>query len=377
MKHGHCLFASVVALQLGFRTSPAQEQPPVPPQPPRVAEPGAPPDAPPRPQRRIAEERRPVESDRFPDEVQVVRDVVYAIAPEKDGRSIELTMDTAFLKQSDGKPMPVIVYIHGGGWSMGSKEAGLRQSVALALGGYFATTINYRLTGQATYPAAVHDCKAAIRFLRAHAGELGIDPNRIGVWGHSAGGHLAALLGTSGNTNILDGTVGADPTISSAVQCVVDISGPVDLSSDAPQGMISQWLGGPVRDHQDLAKQASPLTYIDKNDPPVLILHGTDDPLVNMQRHAEVFHKALKEAGVEVEFMPIEGAGHAIISPRAYVRAAEFFDDHLGGHSAGAIRDFVRSAVGPESRDAGQRPGRRPRAPQDGDPPPPPSTMPE
>ncbi len=281
-----------------------------------------------------------------PDSVQVVRDVIYAEAPDKDGKMIELKMDTAFLKEYEGAAMPVAVYIHGGGWSMGSKDMGLRPSIALALGGYFAVTIDYRLTGQATYPAAVHDCKAAIRFLRAHAEELGIDPKRIGVWGHSAGGHLAALLGTSGNSEVLDGSVGAAAKeLNGPVQCVVDISGPVDLSMDSAKGMISQWFGGPVHEKQDIAKEASPLTYIDAKDPPVLIIQGTEDPLVNIDRQARVFEKALKDGGVKVEFLAVQGAGHAIADPRAYVRAAEFFDENLGGKSAGAVREFLMDVL--------------------------------
>jgi acetyl esterase/lipase len=295
-----------------------------------------------------------------PDSIQLVRDVIYAIAPGDNGTNIELKMDTAFLKQSDGKPMPVVVYIHGGGWSMGSKDMGMRPGLALAQGGYFAVSIQYRLTGQAIYPAAVHDCKAAIRFLRAHAEELGIDPNRIGVWGHSAGGHLSALLGTTGNTNVLDGSVGtADSKISASVQCVVDISGPIDLTSDFDEGMISQWLGGPVKDRQDLAKQASPLTYVDAEDPPVLIIHGTEDRLVNMDRHARKFEKAMKDAGASVEFLPVQGEGHMIANPRAYLRAAEFFDAHLGGNAAASWREAMQSTRGADAeRPRPDRPNR-------------------
>ena len=286
-----------------------------------------------------------------PGKIQLLRDVVYAQAPGRAGKLMDLKMDTACLNSSEGKPRPAVVYIHGGGWKYGSKEMGLRASLALAHGGYFAVTINYRLTGDATYPAAVHDCKAAIRYLRAHAGELGIDPDRIGVWGHSAGGPLAALLGTSGNSKALDGDVGPiDPSVSSVVQCVVDISGPTDLSVDFSDGLISQWLGGPVNEHQDLAKQASPMTYIDAQDPPLLIIHGTDDPLVDMQRHSEAFHRVLKQAGVEVELLPVPNAGHVITTPSAYVKAAEFFDAHLGGKAATAIAGvFEDQAVRPTS----------------------------
>lgn len=339
MRINHWITAGFAAFAF-VAISAAQEAAPPPP----PAAPDAPgemsPPAPQRPLRRALENRLPPPDSRIPDAIEIVRDVVYATATTSSGETIELKLDAAFLKQSDGKPMPAIVYIHGGGWKMGSKDMGLRPSIALALGGYFACTIQYRLTDQATYPAAVHDCKAAIRFLRANAKELGIDPERIGVWGHSAGGHLAALLGTSGNSNVLDGTVGApdlDPSTSAAVQCVVDISGPIDLTMDANQGMISQWLGGPVRENQDRARQASPLTYIDASDPPVLIIHGTEDRSVNIDRHSRAFEKALKDAGVSVELLEVNGGGHVINERRAYRRAAEFFDQHLGGNAATAI----------------------------------------
>ena len=326
------LASVLIGASFDLQSRPASE----PPKPPAAGDsPQTQPDAP--PPARPARGQRPGANFRAPDDIQVVRDVVYAEAPGSDGKNIELKMDTAFLKQSDGKPLPVVVYIHGGGWSSGFKEMGLPLMMPLARGGYFAVTIDYRLTGQATFPAAVYDCKAAVRFIRSHAEELGIDPNRIAVWGHSAGGHLSALLGTSGNSEVLEDDTGKQTKISSAVQCVVDISGPIDMTHDAPNGPISQWLGGPVRDHPDLAKQASPLTYIDANDPPVLIVQGSEDRLVS-NHHPEVFEKALKEAGVPVEYLLVEGAGHGANDPKAYIRVAEFFDEHLHGHATETVK---------------------------------------
>ena len=282
---------------------------------------------------------------RIPEEVQLVRDVVYATAKTDDGQPVDLKLDAAFLKEATGEPMPVVIYIHGGGWAAGSKQSGLQQSVALAMGGYFAVTIDYRLSGQAKFPAAVNDCKNAVRFIRAHADELGIDPKRIGVWGHSAGGHLAALLGTSGNDGgfgPVDDAKDNNDNAASAVQCVVDISGPVDLRNDVEGNPIGNWLGGSPDQRAELARRASPLTYIDPTDPPVLIVHGTEDRLVRIG-HAEMFEKALKDAQVKVEYLPVEGAGHAIVQPRVYVRIAEFFDENLGGHAGEFVRMFRRA----------------------------------
>lgn len=312
------------------------------------------------PRRPFAQAARNAADARVPESVQLVRDVVYAEIPantEKlagpNEQPIELMMDVAFLKQSDVEKMPAIIYIHGGGWSGGTRDAGLRSSIALALGGYFAATIDYRLSGDAKYPAAVHDCKAAIRFLRANAEKLGIDPDHIGVWGHSAGGHLAALMGTSGNSDVLNGEVGKAPKdTSSAVQCVVDFSGPIDLTAGEAlreDGPVAVWLGGAVRTHMDLAKQASPTTHIDAKDPPTMIIHGTDDNIVSV-RQSELFEKALKEAGVPVEFIRVEGAGHMFVDPEAYRRAAAWFDKYLGGHAEGAVRELLQGL-------GGQRPG--------------------
>lgn len=304
------------------------------------------------------ERARAALESRVPESIQLVRDVIYAQASGDDGAMIDLKMDTAFLKESDGKPMPAVIYIHGGAWEGGSKEFGLRQTVGLALGGYFSVTIDYRLSGQAKYPAAVHDCKAAIRFLRANAEKLGIDPDRIGVWGHSAGGHLAALMGTSGDSPEIEGKVGSTG-VSAKVQCVIDMSGPVDLHIDAADGVISRWLGGSVREHEDLAKQASPLTYIDAKDPPVLIVQGMDDPLVNL-RQAKLFEEALKAAGVPVETMYLEGVGHLVESPAVMFRAADFFDAHLRGHAGTAVRDFAARMGVPTSAPTTQPEGGRP-----------------
>jgi len=283
-----------------------------------------------------------------PDDIQLVRDVVYSTAPGKDGTNIELKMDCAFLKKSDGQPMPVIIYIHGGGWSGGNRNMGLPFSIAFARGGYFACTISYRLSGEAIFPAQVHDVKAAVRFIREHAEQLVIDPDRIGVWGHSAGGHLSAMLGVTGNDHSLDGPVN-DKSAGSEVQAVVDVSGPTDLVRIAPGGnggpMISQFLGGTVREKQDEAKAASPVNYVDAKDAPFLIIQGGQDNLVPDEQ-AEIMRDALKKAGVECEYLYIAESGHGVPDRRAFQATAEFFDKHLGGKSVEAFAELGRRFPG-------------------------------
>ena len=298
--------------------------------------------------RTAALRRRAAEAGVVPDTIELIENVVYAEAPAASGESIPLTLDAAFLRQSDGKPMPAIVYIHGGGYVGGSKESGRPFIIPTAQGGYFAASINYRLSDQAKYPAAVHDCKAAIRFLRANADVLGIDPNRIGVWGHSAGGHLSALIGSSGNSDALDGDVG-QAGVSSAVACVVNISGPTDFialadahaaargqNRDATESFESRWFGAPVNQVREKAIEASPMTYVDKDDPAFLIVHGMNDNLVPLEQ-AVLLTDALKAQGVEVQYLPIDGAGHDIRDHAVYVSIGKFFDAKLGGKLADAL----------------------------------------
>jgi acetyl esterase/lipase len=276
--------------------------------------------------------------------VATVRDVVYAVVRGPDGAELPLEMDVAFPIEDSAMgaaPLPVVLYFHGGGWQSGDRRAGAPFLPVFARSGYFAASVSYRLSGTAPYPAAVHDAKAAVRFLRAHADDLGIDPNRIGAWGHSAGGHLAALLATSGNSARLEGEVG-ERAASSAIQCAVTVSGPADLTdlqSGAGDGggMIAAWLAAPnAASLIARAQEASPVTYADAADPPILVIHGTADTLVPVEQ-AQAFARVLAVAGVEHELFVVDGAGHGIRSPEAYQRVAEFLDARLGGRAAGAI----------------------------------------
>lgn len=222
------------------------------------------------------------------------------------------------------KPLPLVVWIHGGGWKKGTKEFFHAQPEVLK-NGFALASVNYRLTNHAQFPAQIHDCKSAIRYLRAHASEYGIDPKQIGIWGSSAGGHLVALLGTSGDVKELEGALGVTG-VSSRVQAVCDYFGPSDLvemgkkpyrggdEGDAEQSPISKLLGGTINSNLEKAKQASPVTYISSDDPPFLILHGDQDPLVPLAQSTE-FDCLLKKAGLSSEFNFRKGKGH------------RFFDD--------------------------------------------------
>ncbi len=263
--------------------------------------------------------------------VLLERDVEYGRAGER-----ALYLDILRPKEPAEKLLPVIVFIHGGAWRAGNKLAGLPRLVPfVASGKYVGVSVGYRLSGEATWPAQIHDCKAAIRYLRANAAELGIDAEKIGVWGPSAGGHLVALLGTSGGVAELEGDCGS-PGQSSRVSCVVDFCGPSDFArilklpgGDAPEA-VTALLGGSLAEKRAEALAASPVTHATRDDPPFLIVHGTKDATVPISQ-AEVLYERLKQAGVDVTFVKIEGGGHGIGGPEVQKRVQAFFDRHLRG----------------------------------------------
>jgi acetyl esterase/lipase len=196
-------------------------------------------------------------------------------------------------------------------------------------------SINYRLSQHAVFPAQIEDCKAAIRWLRANAVKYHIDPDHIGVWRASAGGHLVAMLGTTGNVMDLEGT-GGNLDQSSRAQGVVDWFGPTDMTAmgkqaDKPGTPVAKLIGGPVQENQEKARKASPMTYVGKDSAPFLIMHGDQDNTVPLQQ-SEVLAEALKKAGVEVKLQIIEGNGHggpSFSSPENRKLIEDFFAKHL------------------------------------------------
>lgn len=252
-------------------------------------------------------------------------------------------LDLFFPKEpANDKPLPLIAFIHGGGWQNGDKRGGLRRVATLVESGQFVgASIGYRLSGEAIWPAQIHDCKAAIRWLRAHADEFGIDPDRIAVMGSSAGGHLVSILGTSGDISGLEGTLGKHTDVSSQVQCVIDEYGPTNfltmndfpgrmdhLAADSPE---SRLLGQQVTKVPNLVREASPVTYVSNDDPPFLIIHGTNDLLVPYQQ-SMVFAESLKQVGVSVILQRVENGEHGGFgSEEIHVRTRMFLEKHLMG----------------------------------------------
>lgn len=237
-------------------------------------------------------------------------------------------------------PRPLVVYIHGGGWENGSKD---NAGVLFALikdKPYAGASVNYRLTNEANWPAQIQDCKAAIRWLRAHAKEHNIDEEKIAVFGISAGGHLVSMLGVTGGDKELEGALGANTDQSSRVTCVLDFCGPSNfltfkgkgsvLDPDDPKSALAKLIGGPLKDRLDAGRSASPVNYLSSDDAPFLIIHGDKDTLVPYAQ-AQEFDAALEAAKLPATLITGTGGGHVFFSAQLVARMRDFLDRHLLG----------------------------------------------
>jgi acetyl esterase/lipase len=241
-----------------------------------------------------------------PDNVTFERDVEYANA---GGAKLQLNL--ARPKDVKG-PLPAVLCIHGGGFRAGSREGYNKLCLTLAQRGFVAATISYRLAPAHQFPAAVHDTKAAVRWLRANAARLGIDPTRIGVTGGSAGGHLAQFLGVTAGVKEFEGADNSG--FSSAVTCVVNVYGPSDFTKSYGKSVdahvvLPMWLGGDVDSARAKHIQSSPLNWVTPSAAPTLIIHGTEDKYVAYEQ-ALWMRDRLTACGVPVELLTLEGAGH-------------------------------------------------------------------
>ncbi len=249
------------------------------------------------------------------------------------GAGEALLLDLARPEASDGKS-PAVVVIHGGGWRAGNRRQHTNMIFQLAQRGYVAATISYRFAPKHRFPAQVEDAKCAVRFLRANAKKYNIDEERIGAVGASAGAHLAMMLGTMDESDGLEGE-GGHADHSSKVQAVVSFFGPTDLAGDdVPTPTIPilfEFIGGTKIKKPDAYRDASPLTYVNEGDAPMLLLQGTKDPLVP---HSQAFKMidALTQAKVGGRAEILIGAGHGWGGKQLQESIAETFDflnEHL------------------------------------------------
>jgi acetyl esterase/lipase len=266
--------------------------------------------------------------------IQILSNLPYA-----DNQNPRQTLDLILPSNKVAKKkLPLIVWIHGGGWKNGDKKSGLsphRIPALVKTGRYIGATIAYRLSGEAQWPAQIHDCKAAIRWLRGNADQYGIDPERIAVWGSSAGGHLVSMLGVTNRVKNLEGSIGKHLDQSSQVQAVVNYYGPCSLlqmndhpskiDHNAPGSPESQLIGSPIQQSKKKARQASPLHHVTADDASIIHFHGTDDPLVPAHQ-STLFHRALKDKGVPSTLITLKGGGHSMPSTFTQSKVIPFLD---------------------------------------------------
>ncbi|MGD0390310.1 MAG: alpha/beta hydrolase [Tepidisphaeraceae bacterium] len=279
----------------------------------------------------------------IPKGFHAIRDVAYAA----QGRRSQML--DIYVPDVRTSPRPLMVWIHGGGWYGGDKSA--PPGLGLLLRGYVVASINYRLSGEAVFPAQIFDCKAAIRYLRAHAREYGIDPTRIGAWGDSAGGQLAALLGTTNGRKEYEGSEGVLGP-SSSVQAVCDWYGPTDFLqamdwNGAGAGAVRLLFGGVVSAHTQAAALASPAEQVGRAPPaPFLIMHGDEDPLVPLHQSQVLFQKLQLAGGAARLVILHSGHGNGWFKSRDDLSMVyDFFDRCLGKSQVRAFLPATRPST--------------------------------
>ena len=260
-------------------------------------------------------------------------DIPYAVVDER-----ELALDLYIPNDVDSPPL--LVWVHGGRWLGTTKEFVF--TAALVAEGFAMASIDFRQANEGRFPAQIHDIKAAIRFLRANAETFGYDATRIGIHGRSSGGHLAALVGVTNGHRVLEGEIGDHPNESSDVQAVVSYFGASNLTTSLGQSTpfnvtrraaaMAILLGGPVEQVPELAKLASTVFHVDASDPPMLLLHGDQDPQMPINQAHEL-HGAYGKNGLAVHFEVVHGARHG---------GDDFFDAERNALVAGFLREHLR-----------------------------------
>ena len=254
--------------------------------------------------------------------------------------NLRQSLDLLIPQKRKKEKLPVIVYIHGGAWKAGNKNQGQRHlSAFVESGHYIGVSVGYRLSSESKWPSQIHDCKAAIRWIRGNAKEYGMDTTKIGAIGHSAGGHLVSMLGTTSGVKALEGSLGQHTNESSKINCVINFFGPsafLEMSKfpsridhDAENSPESQLIGGALQSNKKKALQASPIYYASKDDVPFLHIHGTNDQLVPYNQSV-IFNKKLLEKGCSSTLITIKGGGHGGFKDEKIKDLSQnFFAKHL------------------------------------------------
>jgi acetyl esterase/lipase len=264
----------------------------------------------------------------LPDNVEEILDVEYGTGGE---RKLQLDL---YLPKGRSKATPAVIFIHGGAWKSGKRGDMKFYCVKFAEKGYVTATVTYRLMGEAPFPAAVHDVKCAVRWLRANSAKYQVDSKHIAVSGNSAGGHLSMMIGYSDDPS-LEGS-GGNNNVSSRVCAVVNFYGPTDLTTDFAknQELVREFVGGKAFDEApDVYKLASPLFHLTRDDPPTLIFHGTIDSTVPIAQ-ADMLAEKLKELGVDYVYERYDGWPHVMdlaeaVNQRCVYQMEQFFKKHI------------------------------------------------
>lgn len=227
-------------------------------------------------------------------------------------------------------PFPAVLAIHGGAWRHGSKLHMLRHAWELASHGYVVVSINYRLAPDNKFPTQIHDCKTAVRWMRFKAEKLKIDTDRIAAFGYSAGAHLAAMLGTTESKDGFEGEIKNEKLkpFSTRVQCVIAGGAPCEFDWIKHKSLV-YWLGHSPQEKPEVYKDAAPLSYVSKDDPPFLFIHGAND-IVVPPASSEKMHQELKKSGIDSRYVSVEGKGHiATFSDLSWMETAIDFMDEV------------------------------------------------
>jgi acetyl esterase/lipase len=267
-----------------------------------------------------------------PPEIRHAKDIEYGRAGDRP-----LLLDL-YTPRDLKAPVPGLIFIHGGGWKHGKKEDYHYYGITFASRGYLVASVQYRLSREAGYPAAIHDVKAAVRWMRSHASSLNVDPDRIGIAGGSAGGHLAMMVGYTSDIETFEGSTG-HPGVSSRVRAVVDIYGPTDLTTDFARArsregsLLHSFLGGTYDEQTAKYEEASPIRHVTRDDPPTLILHGTIDDVVPIEQ-ADLLAAKLADEGVPYVYDRLPGWPHVMdmahpVNERCVWFMERFFDRFL------------------------------------------------